>query len=147
MLKWLGVGTVFAACMFFGFYKAAELKFREKRLLEICLFIDAASDKIRVGQEMNSIIESCGKRAGFYKEGFSIRLNPENLNQTDIKLAEDFILGLGMGDTASELKRCETYSQLFKRELSSAEAQSKEKASIYSKLGVFVGMLVGIVLI
>ena len=147
MLKWLGILALFLACTLFGIFKAAALFYRQKRLQEICLFIDSVADRVRVGDEMHSIIESAGGSAGFYKDGYNIFVKEDNLRNTDIKLATDFIHGLGMGDTQSQLKRCETYSELFKRELKIAEKEVKEKASVYGKLGVFIGLLIGIVLI
>ena len=52
-----------------------------------------------------------------------------------------------MGDTETELKRCETFKELFKKELYNAETELKEKGRLYGKLGIFFGLLVGIVLI
>lgn len=147
MLKWLGILALFIACALLGIFKGAALFFRKKRLQEICLFIDNVADRIRVGEEMHSIIESAGGSAGFYKDGYNIFVKEDNLGVLDVKLATDFINGLGMGDTQSQLRRCETYSELFKRELKTAEKEVREKASVYGKLGIFLGLLIGIVLI
>ncbi len=147
MFKLIGIITVFLASTAFGFYKGAALKFRQKRLLNICLFIEAASVRIRAGEDMKSIILSAGEKAGFYIEGYQIFAADDNLKTTDIKLAEDFIKGLGMGDTEAELKRCEVFRDLFAAELKKADSELKEKGSLYGKLGVFAGLLIGIVLI
>ena len=138
---------LFAASSSFGFYKAAALRNRQKRLSDICLFIEAATDRIRVGQDMKSIINLLGDKAGFYTEDYNLCVRQENLTESDIHLAEEFLRGLGMGDTQTELKRCEAYKELFKKELCSAETLFKEKGMLYGKLGVFMGLLVGIVLI
>ena len=96
---------------------------------------------------MKSIILSIGTPAGFYMDGYNISFSKENLKQSDILLAEDFIKGLGMGDTESELKRCQTYKELFEREYKDAQQQTREKGALYGKLGIFIGLLFGIVLI
>ena len=147
MFKWVGVLLLFFASSAFGFYKAAELKSRQKRLLSICLFIEAASVRIRMGEEIKSIVSSIGGDAGFFAKDYDFFVLPDSLKPADIKLADDFLKGIGMGDTEAELKRCQTYKELFEREYKDAETQMKEKGSLYGKLGVFIGLLIGIVLI
>ena len=147
MFKWIGIITVFLSSAFFGFYKASALKFREKRLLCICVFIEDLAVRIRMGEEMKSIISAIGKDAGFYLEGYEIKFSEDNLTKTDISLVRDFIKELGMGDIEAELKRCNTYKELFLREFKIAEVQMKEKGSLYGKLGIFCGMIIGIVFI
>ena len=100
-----------------------------------------------MGEEMKSIISAIGKDAGFYLEGYEIKFSEDNLTKTDISLAKDFIRELGMGDIEAELKRCGTYKELFLREFKVAEQQMKEKGSLYGKLGIFGGMIIGIVFI
>lgn len=147
MFKWIGIIIVVLSSALFGFYKAATLRFRAKRLLSICLFIEELGVRIRMGEEMKSIISAIGRSAGFYAEGYEISFLTDNLTKTDIKLAEDFIKGLGMGDVEAELKRCKTYTELFSREFRDAEKQMKEKGDLYGKLGVFGGIVIGIVFI
>lgn len=147
MFKLIGIITVILSSAAFGFYKGAALKFRQKRLLDICLFIEAASVRIRTGENMKSIILSAGDKAGFHIDGYRIFVAADNLKTTDIKLAEDFIKGLGMGDTEAELKRCEVFRDLFAAEFKKADTELKEKGTLYGKLGVFAGLLIGIVLI
>lgn len=147
MIRLLGIALLFVASCFLGFYKANLLTLRQKKLLEICFFIETAADRIRLSHEMGQIVEECGKKAGIYKDGLTFSIAPENLENGDITLATSFLNGLGMGDTQAELKRCETYMELFKKEHLKAEAKTKEKAALYRKLGVFLGMLISIVLI
>ena len=147
MIRWIGIFLIFSALTTFGFYKAAALKFRYKRLTDICLFIEGLTDKIRIGEGMKSIINQIGPKAGIFEEGYNFVVLPHNLKETDIRLAEDFVKRLGMGDTETEIKRCETFKELFKKELHNAETELKEKGRLYGKLGIFFGLLVGIVLI
>ena len=147
MLKITGILLLMAVCTVFGFYKANGILLRQKRLSAIYTFIKETAERIRIGEEMEKIIETLGSAAGIYKNGYKICILEDGLSATDISLANEFIAGVGMGDTEYELKRCENYSHLFKKALSSAESETKEKASVYRKLGIFTGMLVGIVLI
>lgn len=147
MLKVIGILVLISVCIAFGFYQANKLGVRQKRLLSIYNFINEASEKIRVGEEMKKIIEKYGTAAGIYKKGYDLYIGEDGLSVGDISLANEFLSGLGMGDTEYELKRCENYSRLFKKALTVAESETKEKASVYRKLGVFAGLLIGIVLI
>ena len=147
MLKITGILLLMAVCTVFGFYKANKILYRQKRLSAIYFFINEVAERIRIGEEMEKIIETIGTTAGIYKNGYKICLLEDGLNATDISLANEFISGLGMGDTEYELKRCENYSHLLKKAIKAAETETKEKASVYRKLGIFTGLLVGIVLI
>ena len=96
---------------------------------------------------MSQIIKDYGKKAGFFQKDLAFLINEEYLNANDISLVNTFLEGLGMGDSVAEIKRCETYMELFKQEHKKAEAKTKERAALYKKLGVFLGILVSIVLI
>ena len=131
----------------YGFLKANKLRLRQKRLSAIYTFIIEATERIKIGEEMEKIIETLGASAGIHKKGYNIYLSEEGLSALDMSLANEFISSLGMGNAEYEIKRCENYSLLFKKKLSAAETENKEKASVYRKLGIFTGLLVGIVLI
>lgn len=147
MIKFLGIAILFFVSCFLGFYKANLLTLRQKKLLEICFFIEIAISKIRLQEEMSQIIKDYGKKAGFFQKDLAFLINEEYLNANDISLVNTFLEGLGMGDSVAEIKRCETYMELFKQEHKKAEAKTKERAALYKKLGVFLGILVSIVLI
>ncbi len=147
MIRIIGILLLVLVCSAYGFYKANMLFCRKKRLKELCLFIEAAENKIRLGNEMEKIVLTEGAAAGIYSENLNFYIKKENLKPADIALAEDFLGGLGMGDTVSELKRCKTYKALIKKEYINAEQEAKQKAALYQKLGVFLGLLIGIVMI
>lgn len=147
MLKAVGILLLMAVCSSIGFLKANKLCVRQKKLYGICLFTDEAKERIRVGEEMEKIINSVGDRAGLHKEGISIKIDGEGFNSGDVLLINEFLSGLGMGDTTSQLKRCENYSGLFERLLREAENDAKSKATVYRKLGIFAALLIGVVLI
>lgn len=147
MLKIFGILLLMSVSVAFGFLKANKLRLRQKRLSAIYTFIIETAERIKIGEEMEKIIETLGASAGIHKKGYNIYLSEEGLSALDISLAKEFVSSLGMGNTEYEIKRCENYSLLFKKTLSAAEIENKEKASVYRKLGIFTGLLVGIVLI
>ncbi len=147
MLKILGILLLMSVSAAFGFLKANKLRLRQKRLSAIYTFIIETAERIKIGEEMEKIIETLGASAGIHKKGYNIYLSEEGLSALDISLAKEFVSSLGMGNKEYEIKRCENYSLLFKKTLSAAETENKEKASVYRKLGIFTGVLVGIVLI
>ena len=147
MIRIIGVLMLVLGCSFYGFYRANLLFSRKKRLYDICLFIETAADKIRLGEQMEQIVNASGSAAGIYTENLTFLINKENLKPNDISLASDFLNGLGMGDTEGELKRCQTYKELFKKEYVLAEQEAAQKAALYRKLGGFLGLLIGIVMI
>lgn len=136
-----------AVCSAYGFYRANMLFCRKNRLKALCLFIESAENKIRLGSEMQQIVLTDGAAAGIYLENLNFLIKKENLTPSDIALAEDFLGALGMGDMVGELKRCQTYKSLIEKEYINAEQEAKQKAALYQKLGVFLGLLVGIVMI
>ena len=147
MIKIVGILLLMAVCSAYGFYRANMLFCRKKRLKALCLFVEAAENKIRLGSEMQQIVLTDGATAGIYLENLNFLIKKENLTPSDIALAEDFLGSLGMGDMVGELKRCQTYKSLIEKEYINAEQEAKQKAALYQKLGVFLGLLVGIVMI
>ena len=147
MIKIVGILLLMAVCSAYGFYRANMLFCRKKRLKALCLFIESAENKIRLGSEMQQIVLTDGAAAGIYLENLNFLIKKENLTPSDIALAEDFLGSLGMGDMVGELKRCQTYKSLIEKEYINAEQEAKQKAALYQKLGVFLGLLVGLVMI
>jgi len=147
VIKIVGILLLMAVCSAYGFYRANMLFCRKNRLKALCLFIEAAENKIRLGSEMQQIVLTEGAAAGIYLENLNFLIKKENLTPSDIALAEDFLGSLGMGDMVGELKRCQTYKSLIEKEYINAEQEAKQKAALYQKLGVFLGLLVGIVMI
>lgn len=147
MLKVMGIIIIIAVCGGVGFYMSSSLRIRQKRLTAICLLIEEISDRIRTGEELSDILNSSGKEAGIFRRGYDTVVSPEGLNILDIRLTEKFFSKLGMGDTDSQIKRCGIYFELLKNKESEAIKQAKEKSALYCKLGVFAGLLIGVLLI
>lgn len=147
MLKGVGLVIIIAVSTAVGFYMSSGLRERQRRLSSLCVFIDEISDRIRTGEELYRIIEASGSAVGIYAEGYGTRISPEGLEPRDITLLEEFFSRLGMGDTDSQLKRCEVYRELLMKQESAARAQVNAKSGLYGKLGFFAGLFISVLLI
>ncbi len=147
MLKGLGLIIIVAVCTGIGFYMSSNLRERQKRLGAVCIFIEEISDRIRAGEELSRIIERYGAAAGIYVDGYGTRIARDGLNAQDISVLEEFFSNLGMGDTDSQLKRCEVYKELHKKQETTAREQVNAKSGLYGKLGFFMGLFVSVLLI
>lgn len=147
MLKALGMLLLLAVCTLAGLCFSVRLKARQRRLAALCLFIEELSDGIRTGQGLKELIGDCGEKAGITFEEFRVRLSPENLQREDISLLESFFSQLGMGDAESQIKRCETYLALLKRQENAAAEQVRLKAPLYGRLGFFAGLFLAVMFI
>lgn len=147
MLKFLGIVVVVVVCTLLGLYFSLRLKLRSARLSELCLFIEELENGISAGAELSSLIRDKGEAVGVFQKDFHTQISPDNLEKEDISLLEGFFSTLGMGDTASQLKRCETYLSLLRKQETAAAKSVREKASLIGKLGFFVGLFAAILLI
>ncbi len=147
MLKTLGLILVATTLTGAGFLGAQRVKDRYERLKNICIFIREATDRIRMGKELFEIVDNCGQKAGIYTENHILKIDSKGLNTEDAELFENFVSQLGMGDTESQLKRCETYLFLMRKNENSAYDEAKTKTSLYGKLGFFAGLTAAIILI
>ena len=66
-----------AVCSAYGFYRANMLFCRKNRLKALCLFIEAAENKIRLGSEMQQIVLTDGAAAGIYLENLNFLIKKE----------------------------------------------------------------------
>ena len=147
MLKICGLALLMAVCTGTGFYMSARLVSRKKRLNSVGVFISSVSERIRTGEELCDIIAREGAAAGIFNDGYKTRLEPGGLNGRDTELINEFLSDLGMGDTVSQISRCETYAELIKRQEHEAEEEVKQKSALYGKLGLFAGLFMLIILI
>ncbi len=147
MLKGVGIVIIIAVSTGFGFYMSSRLRERHKRLFALCVFIDEIGDRIRTGEEFFKIIEASGAAVGIYVEGYGIRISREGLEPRDIALLEEFFAKLGMGDTDSQLRRCEVYGELLRRQEVAARTQVTAKSGLYGKIGFFSGLFISVLLI
>ncbi len=147
MLKALGMVAVVLSCWGAGAYFGWRLKERRSRLSAVCLFIGELSDRIRTGASVKSIISDVGSSAGIFYEDLDPKFEPHALLDADKKLLDEFLGGIGLGDTVSQIERCKAYYEVFARQEISAAEKEKEKAGLYGKLGVFSGLFIAVMLV
>lgn len=147
MLKILGLIGIVAVGTLGGFFLSSSLRQRQKRIRAICLFVEELSDCIRRGVELGAVLSKRGEAAGISFEGLRAVVSREGLKTEDVAILEEFLSPLGLGDTDSQLHRCEVYLALFRRQEEAATAQVKEKAGLYGRLGFFAGLFLAIMLI
>ncbi len=147
MLKALGIVSVILACWGTGFYFGWRLKERRSRLSALKLFIGELSDRIRTGAQIEDIISSIGEAAGISYENLTPTFKTYALLDADKKLLSEFLSGIGLGDTESQVERCRVYAELFAGQETVAAEQVKEKSGLYGKLGIFSGLFIAVMLV
>ena len=130
-----------------GIRLSKNLELRKRKLNGFYIFIRELCGGIKTGEEIDSILESSSAKNLVYKDGLNIKPVPEYLKKEDLKVLTEFFSLVGMGDAESQILRCETYSELIKKRLVSAELEVKEKAKLYTTLGFFSGLFIVILLI
>ncbi len=146
-LKGVGAISLLITGGLVGLRLSKNLHLRRRKLNRFYIFIRELLSGIQTGEEIDSILESDTAKNLIYKDGVNIKPNPTGLKNEDIKLLTEFFSFLGMGNTESQISRCEVYTELIKKRLQVAEQEVKEKARLYSSLGFFSGLLVVILLI
>ncbi len=147
MFKIVGIVVVIAVCTLLGLWFSQRLRTRQIRLRRLCLFIEELESGIGSGVPLGSLFGEKGESAGVFKRDFHTEISPDGLDKEDISLLEEFFSKLGMGDTDSQLKRCETYLSLLRKQEAAAEKNVSEKAALISKLGFFAGLFAAVLLI
>lgn len=146
-LKGVGAVSLLLTGMLVGFRFSRQLEVRKRKLNRFYLFSRELLGGIKTGEEIDSILESSTAKNLIYQDGINIKPDPAGLKNDDVKVLTEFLSLLGMGDTESQILRCETYSELIKKRLQNAENEVKEKAKLYSTLGFFSGLVIVILII
>lgn len=147
MLKIIGALLIILTGTFCGLRLSEKLTYRKNKLKGFYVFLREIADRIKTGEELMSIFQSKTAKSLIKTEGFKVNICDEGINSEDKKLLSEFFSFLGMGDTSSQISRCEIYTELLNKRLEEAEIQEKEKAKLYTSLGVFAGLFVVILLI
>lgn len=146
-LKGVGAVSLILTSTLVGLRFSRQLEVRKRKLKGFYLFSRELLGGIKTGEEIDSILENSTAKNLIYKEGINIKPDATGLKNDDVKVLTEFLSLLGMGDTESQVLRCETYSKLIKKRLQNAEIEVKEKAKLYSTLGFFSGLVVVILII
>ena len=146
MLKIIGAVLTVAVGAAFGIRASEKLRLRYKKLLAHSLFIDEATDMMRMGASLSEIYTLPSAEALLSAEEYRVAVREEGLWTTDLRLLSEFYTSLGMGDTEAELSRCHSFLKIIEKRLSEAEQDMKSRSRLYSLLGVFSGLFVAILL-
>ncbi|MBQ2266262.1 MAG: hypothetical protein II342_02570, partial [Clostridia bacterium] len=63
-----------------------------------------------------------------------------HLNNDDKALLNEFLQGLGKGDTAQEIERCASFITLFDNKITVLSGEVSEQQRLYKSLGFFSGV-------
>ena len=136
---------IILCCGFFGVRLAASLKQRAKSLTEISLAVDTLSANISLGgRDIDLLIDEAlptgltfnGQRV-FAEKNLSLR-------SEDCQLVSDFLKDLGMADTASVIKRCNSYKELIVLQQKKAQREVEERYRLYIICGFISGITLSI---
>lgn len=147
MLKAVGIFTIIAVCTLAGFKLSDGIKARHKKLTGYCILLEEISDRIRTGTELFEILKDEKASELVEINGLEMRASKGCINTKDRSILDEFFEGLGLLDKKSEINRCKTYLELIKKQEKSAENEVKSKAGLYSKLGLFAGLFIAVVLV
>lgn len=147
MLKAVGIFTLIAVCTLAGFKLSDKVKARHKKLTDYCLLLSEISDRIRTGTELFVVLKDEKARELVVVDGLDIKASKGAINAKDRSILDEFFSRLGLLDTRGEIDRCKTYLELIKKQQTLAEAEVKSKAGLYSKLGLFTGLFIAVILV
>ena len=147
VLKSIGAVLIILTGTFCGLKLSRKLTLRKNKLKGFYLYFQEISDRIKTGEELISIYESKTAKNLIKREGFKVSLWEEGLNMEDKKLLTEFFSFLGMGDTNSQVSRCQIYREFVNKRLEEAEKEVREKSKLYTSLGVSFGLFIVILLI
>ena len=147
MLKFFGILTIIAVSTLYGLRASTNLKLRRKRLGLYLRLIGEIEDKIRLIKGLDEIFSEGLAVELIQYENFSATFKKEGLKQSDIDILNEFFSLLGLGDIKSQTELCKTYLGLLGKKEKEAEAETSQKAKLYSLLGFSFGHFVAILLI
>lgn len=125
-----------------GIKSAAALKERAAFINRLILCTDKISQYIKMGNaEKGEILKSTLPAFMSYEQEHVIIDKNIRLSLEDIRLIEEFFVGLGMGDIDAELVRCNAFKNLFKKQLIEAEKDVEEKHRLFTVSGFILGLI------
>lgn len=141
-VKLLGCILVICSGGFIGLKAASGLKNRVRILNKLILSIDAISQYIKMGNEEIESILNRTLPSGISYDGTGIIVkNGITLGEEDLSLLKDFYSCLGMGDTETELIRCNSFKALLEKQRSEALTAVEEKYKLFSISGFLCGII------
>ena len=150
VIKILGFIFIVGATTLFGITLTQRLKLRLATLNWFVGATEEIAEKIRYSSaELPHIVRSIYGYDTYLivDEPFRVTLKNTGLDSDDKRVIEEFFSTLGMGDSESQVKRCEVYKRQLLRRLEHADKEFHEKSRLYTRLGFLGGIGIVIVLI
>lgn len=114
------------------------------------LYSSTILEEIISKQNEFSLCEAAARKTCFAEnpgEALSEAAKETLSNKEDAALISEFALGLGIGDTESQIEHIELYSELLKGHIKNAEAEYKSKGRLYIALGLFTGVAICVLIL
>lgn len=139
VFKLLGMLMLFMSCAAYGFFKAALLEQRYKRLDRICRCMDELHSRIfHSSLELDRLMY-----ASFGESRDSLVAREQSVGMLkceETALLEEFLSALGSGDTESECSRILLYKSLFEAHRDSALSDCESGCRLWRTAGICVGV-------
>ena len=147
--KTIGILFVLTASFLFGHLKSLSFKKRLSELKKVLAGTLRLKEYIsNCPAEIESIYKSCyGQCADIEFKNGKIYVKQNTLLKEDCALLNEFFVSLGSLDLNSECARINLYSELIKKQISSAEAEMKEGSKIWQTCSICVGIGIAILII
>lgn len=150
VIKIFGFIFIVGATTLFGITLTQRLKLRLSTLNWFVGATEEIAEKIRYSSaELPHIVRSIYEYDTYLivDEPFRVTLKNTGLDSDDKRVIEEFFSTLGMGDSESQVKRCEVYKRQLLRRLEHADKEFTEKSRLYTRLGFLGGIGIVIMLI
>ncbi len=150
LMKIIGIAFIVFSTTAVGVNLSVGLKNRVKTLRWFIGATDEIGEKIRyTSAELGYIVGSIYGVEKYLeiKAPFSVTLKKNEMDEQDKKIINEFFSQLGMGDSESQIKRCQNYKRQLMRQSEDADKQLREKSKLYKMLGFFGGLTIAIVLL
>ena len=132
LFKIAGLITILLTCTAIGFLKSLALKGRFESLLYIKNSLLKLKEKLRLHS---------GDKSKLLNDCFTVPPQTiPHLDNDDKALLNDFLHGLGKGDTTQEIERCVAFLNLFETKTNDAKADFNNRQKLYKTLGFLGGI-------
>ena len=149
LFKIVGILFILISSFLFGYTKSAFFKKRVSELKKISAGTLRLKEQVaNCPCEIESIYHSCYGSCNDleYKNG-KIIAKEGSLSKEDSELLNEFFHSLGALDINSECARINLYSELIKKQITSAETDAEQGSKIWQTCSVCVGIGISILII
>ncbi|MEG1527741.1 MAG: stage III sporulation protein AB [Clostridia bacterium] len=140
------------SCTYIGYKLSQKYKIKEKLYYSFVSFCASYTANLEYKlDKLSALFSSPSYSSEFitikdaYYSGKDISL--KYLTQQEANYIKDFFNLLGKNDARTQIKEVEFFSKYFNKKYEEVSSESKSKALLVLKLGVFVGVLLCIIII